>query len=77
MKLLGFVDRIENNTVVLSVPKIKEVFYLPKKIFNFKIYEGLWLDIEVKINYKKTKQEKVSIKRLQQKLLKRNKNIEK
>ncbi len=76
MKILAFVDRIEDDTVVLNIPKIKEILYLPKKFFDFKIYEGLWLDVEVKINYKKTKQEKVSIKKLQQKLLKRNKSFE-
>jgi hypothetical protein len=42
-------------------------------LFDFKIYEGLWLVIEFTPDEKKTEEMKLKIKNLQEKLLKRKK----
>ncbi len=77
MKLKAFVDRVERDSLVLYLSKFDEVIYLPREIFGTKLCEGVWVDIEIKINSKKTKKEKLSIANLQKKLLKRTKKFKK
>lgn len=74
MKLYGVIDRIEDDKiVVVNFVNKQGSMYLPKKIFDFKIYEGLWLSIEILPDEKKTDETKLKIKQLQEKLLKRAK----
>lgn len=74
MKLYGVIDRIEDDRiVVINIIKNKGTMFLPKEIFNFKIYEGLWLKIEIFHDEEKTKETKLRIIKLQQELLKKSK----
>jgi hypothetical protein len=74
MKLYGVIDRIEDGKiVVVNLVDRKGSMYLPKELFDFKIYEGLWLVIEFTPDEKKTEEMKLNIKNLQEKLLKRKK----
>lgn len=75
MKLYGVIDRIEDGKiVVINIVDKKGSMYLPKDVFDFKIYEGLWLNIEISPNEDKTQEVKLRIKKLQEKLLKRSQN---
>ncbi|MCS7151683.1 MAG: DUF3006 domain-containing protein [Endomicrobia bacterium] len=74
MKIYGVIDRIEDGKiVVINIVDRKGSIYLPVEIFDFKIYEGLWLNIEILPDEEKTKQAKLRIQELQEKLLKRSK----
>ncbi len=74
MKVYGVIDRIEDGKiVVVNLVDRSGSMYLPKEMFNFKIYEGLWLVIEINPDEKKTNEMRLKIKRLQEKLLKRKK----
>jgi hypothetical protein len=74
MTLIGIIDRIEDDKiVVINIEKNKGLMYLPKNLFNFKIYEGLWLKIEISADENKTEQTRIEIKKLQQKLLSKSK----
>lgn len=74
MKFHAFIDRIEDNKiVVLNLFENKTVLYLPKEIFDFKIYEGLWVQIEILPDEEKTKELKFEVKKLQKELLERTK----
>ncbi len=74
MKFYGVIDRIEDGKiVVVNLVEKKGSMYLPKEMFDFKIYEGLWLIIEINPDENKTQEMKLKIKKLQEKLLKRTK----
>ncbi|MCX7716253.1 MAG: DUF3006 domain-containing protein [Endomicrobia bacterium] len=71
MKLYAVIDRIEDNKiVVVNFVDKKGSMYLPKEIFDFEIYEGLWLIIEITPDENKTQEMKTKIISLQKKLLK-------
>lgn len=75
MKIYGVIDRIEDGKIaVINIVDKKGTIYLPKEIFDFKIYEGLWLSIEILPDESKTEETKLRIKKLQDKLLKRSQN---
>ncbi len=74
MKFYGVIDRIEDDKiVVINVVNKKGSMYLDKELFNFKIYEGLWLKIEINPDEDKTNKMKIKVLSLQQRLLKRTK----
>ncbi len=74
MKVYGVIDRIEDGKiVVVNLVDRDGIMYLPKEMFNFKIYEGLWLIIEINPDEEETNKMKLKIKKLQEKLLKRKK----
>jgi len=74
MKVYGVIDRIEDGKIlVVNLVDRDGIMYLPKEMFNFKIYEGLWLIIEINPDEEETNKMKLKIKKLQEKLLKRKK----
>jgi hypothetical protein len=55
MKLYGVINRIEDaEIVVVNLIDRKTSMYLPKELFDFKIYESLWLVVEFTPDEKKT-----------------------
>ncbi len=72
--LYGVIDRIEDNKiVVINLEHRQGTLYLPKKLFTFSIYEGLWLKIVISPDYNKSQEMKLKISALQKELLERNK----
>ncbi len=75
MKIYGVIDRIEDDKiVVVNILENKGFMYFKKEVFEFKLYEGLWLKIEILPDEEKTEKTKLKIIKLQHKLLKKSKD---
>lgn len=74
MKLVGVIDRIEDDKiVVINLVDRSGSLYIKKECFDFKIYEGLWLEISFIPNPQKGERVKAEIQKLQSELLRRSK----
>lgn len=73
-KILGVIDRIEDNKiVVINLNGRKGSMYIKKSVFNFNVYEGMWVSIKIFPELDKEKKMRLQIQQLQKELLSKSK----
>lgn len=73
MKLRGCVDRIEDGRIAVITFEGGGTLNIPVKQLDFKIYEGMWLEFDIRHIPEKEKEMKQKVIELQKKLLKKKK----